>query len=88
MEEEDVERILNSIERVYGKDVMEIGATNARFRQLAIRGFLYGNKDAIDKKKSEAAQQHARLIGPYRITYTEKQYEPLSEGWTEKYGED
>lgn len=75
MEEEDAERILESIERVYGSEIMEIGASNARFRQAVIRGYLYGTPEERQKK----------IDSGKRATFSWKQYEPLNEKWTENY---
>lgn len=85
MDDEAVERILKSIEVAYGTEVMQIGANNANFRRAVISGFLYGDKKKQDEKREEAYRLNKTLTGKYRVSATNKQFEPLSESWIDKY---
>jgi hypothetical protein len=75
MDDEDVERILASMERKYGADNMEFASKYGRFRQILVRDYIYGDLQTREKKKEEGK----------RTTFTWKQYEPLKKGIQKKY---
>lgn len=76
MDDEEVERILASMEYEYGEDNMELMAKYGRFRQVAVRGYLYGSESERNAKAKEGK----------RSTFTWKQYTPISKGIKDEYG--
>lgn len=85
MDDEDVERILNSMEHIYGKPNMELASRYTRFRQVIIRGYLYGTQTEMQKRIERAKADNRKIP---RTTFSWAQYEPLSEGIQDRYSEE
>lgn len=72
MDDSDVERIVSSMEKRYGKSRMEYAARNAKYRHILLDSFIYGDikqrqdREAEGKRSSISAKQDYKLKAGFK----------------------
>jgi len=67
MDDSDVERIVDSIEKEYGKSRAEFAARNKTYRGILLDDYLYGGADKREERLAEGKRIHASAKQDFKI---------------------
>lgn len=58
MDDSDVERVVSSVEKRYGKSRTEFASRNRTYRQILLDNYLYGGQAQREERESEGKRIH------------------------------